>query len=500
MAVQNDVNTPSDVYNKQKDLWVIPRALMGGTREMRRHGEKLLPKDAAETPTDYSARLNRSTLFNAFRKTVKDMTGKVFQKAVMLEDDVPDQVKALAENVDLCGRHLNVFARDCFFDAMQLGIGYIVTDMPPSVRGPNGEVATLAAEQAAGIRPYLTYVRCEDLIGWQSQLVNGLEVLTQIRIREHPMVADGPFNEKAIDQVRVLSPGAWQTWRRGNTPETQSNWFLFEAGTSSITDTIPIAPIYINRTGFMTAEPPLEDLADLNVAHWQSQSDQRNLLHVARVPILFGAGFTADDKIVIGANSMIRNNSADAKLTYVEHTGAAINSGNMDLENLQFQMQTQGLQLLVPSPGQTATGEIRDDAKENSPLAMMANALGDALEMSLGFMAEFMKCAVVPANNKGGKGGGSVAVNTDFGVSIGAADLQLLLNAVNGGKLSEETFWSELQRRDVLSSSFDPEVEADRLASAAPTFTAPSPMNLAGSNQPGVTANGDPADDGAVDE
>jgi hypothetical protein len=40
------------------------------------------------------------------------------------------------------------------------------------------------------------------------------------------------------------------------------------------------------RCAFGDGEPPLLDLAYLNVKHWQSQSDQDNILHIARVPIL----------------------------------------------------------------------------------------------------------------------------------------------------------------------------------------------------------------------
>jgi hypothetical protein len=41
---------------------------------------------------------------------------------------------------------------------------------------------------------------------------------------------------------------------------------------------------------------PLRDLAYLNVKHWQSQSDQDTILHVARVPILaISAGTTTRD-------------------------------------------------------------------------------------------------------------------------------------------------------------------------------------------------------------
>jgi hypothetical protein len=132
---------------------------------------------------------------------------------------------------------------------------------------------------------------------------------------------------------------------------------------------------------------------------------------------------------------MMRSSNENAKLSYVEHSGQALGAGREELKDLEFQMQTMGLQLLVPQPGgKTATGEIRDDVKENSPLAMMATALGDAIEQALEFMAQYAGL---------GEDGGSVVVNTDFGVHAGGEDLRFLLDATNAGHLSKETFWSD---------------------------------------------------------
>ena len=203
----------------------------------------------------------------------------------------------------------------------------------------------------------------------------------------------------------------------------------------------------------MRGAPPLEDLADLNVAHWQSQSDQRNILHVARVPILFGAGFEATAKIVVGAGTMARSTDPAATLSYVEHSGAAIGAGRDDLKDLETQMQVMGLQLLLPSPNKTATGEIRDDVKENSQLAMMAKALEDALEGALGFMAAF--------EGGGEDAGGSVTVNTDFGVaSRDAADLRALTEAARDGHITAATLVRELKRRGVLGDDGEGGTEA----------------------------------------
>lgn len=476
-----DVNTPTEEYVRHAEMWKLPRTLMGGTKAMRAAGRTYLPQEAKESDDAYKARVARSTLFNGFRKTVKDMTGKVFTKNIVLKPDVPAQIVGYAENIDLAGRHLNVFARDVFFDALQPGIGYILTEMPaPLAQGTGraGEV-TMADEQAAGRRPYLIYIKAEDLIGWQSTIINGVVTLTQARIREVANVPDGLFATKCVPQVRVLTPGKWEIWREITEGADKGKWAKVSEGLTSL-KVIPLAPVYINRTGFMTGEPPLEDLADLNVAHWQSQSDQRNILHVARVPILFMAGFQAEDAIEVGASSAVRSSDASSKMEYVEHSGQAIDSGDKDLKNLEFQMQTQGLQLLVPQPGgKTATGEVHDDIKENSQLAMMAGALGDAIEQSFGFMALYMKLPEIK--------GGSVVVNTDFGISASAAlDIPNIIAAKNAGIYDLQTTIDEFKRRGFTAEDVDVEVLKARVAEEAPPLDsgAGKGMNLDGGPPP----------------
>ena len=71
-------------------------------------------------------------------------------------------------------------------------------------------------------------------------------------------------------------------------------------------------------------ELPLLDLAWLNIAHWQSSSDQRHVLTVARFPMLAGSGVPENTNVVVGPDRMLTTPNADGKFYYVEHTGAAI--------------------------------------------------------------------------------------------------------------------------------------------------------------------------------
>lgn len=430
------------------------RALMGGTTAMRAARTTYLPQFAKESKPAYDVRLAASWLFNGYRKTVKDMTGRVFSTPVEISEG-DQRLKDWSENIDMQGRDLSTFARQVFEDGLAgPGINWIMVDAPQR----EGTV-TQAQAQAQNLRPYLVHLKVEDVLGWRSEVVDNVTTLTQIRIAEKITERDtlDEFKDTTVDQVRVLDrlPAGVQTrlYRKGK----DAKWALYQPETlNTAIKEITVVPFYANRTGFFTGEPMLDDLADINIAHWQSQSDQRNILHYARVPILFGAGMDSKATITIGATEAVMATDVNAKLSWVEHNGKAIEAGRVDLKDLEFQMETFGLQMLTArTNAQSATGEALDANKETSQLAMTADALKDALEQALQWMGLY----------GGFDAPVEVEVNKDFGVSfMTAQEVSALLQAVKDGALSRETFVKELIRRGVLRSDLDPDEEADRIA------------------------------------
>lgn len=454
------VSTPTAAVLAMAEARRLPTALMGGTKAMRAARVTYLPQEPAESKAAYDVRLARSFLFNGYGKTVRDMAGKVFARPIAVGDDVPADIVGYLENIDLAGRNLDVFGHDVFAHALDAGIGYLLVEMDPAPVDNAGRVRviTRAEQKAANRRPWLVHIKAADMIGWRSELSNGVERLTQVRFYESVTEDDGEFGEAPIRQIRVFSRSGervtWATYRKDAIGE---NWSKHADGVVTINE-IALCPVYVNRTGFMQGMPPLSDLAEVNLAHWQSQSDQRNILHVARVPILFGSGFSEESgPMEVGASRMLTTSDVGAKLTYVEHSGAAIEAGRQDIQDLEAQMRVLGLELLVSKPGgMTATGEAIDQAKMNSTLAMMANALKDALEQALGFMALY-------AGLSRDQGGGSLTVNTDFSVSLrGAQDISSILAAMKDGLISRATGLRELKRRGFLADDIDEAEEVER--------------------------------------
>jgi len=460
--VANEVAKTCAAYDGMQPGWKLPRTLMAGTRGMRSAGRMYLPQEPAESDKAYVNRLSRSTLFNAYKRTVGGITGKVFSKDIVLGDDVPEEMADWSEDVDLMGRNLANFSRDVFKDGLQTGLSYILVDMP-SGEAPKNK----AAEKELNRRPYFVHIKAEDMIGWKTETVHGKETLAQIRFREIATVADGEFGEKTQERIRVMWRDRYEVWVKVETKTaTDEEWAIDpeQSGVVSLGE-IPLAVFYAARTGFMTAEPPLEDLAYLNEAHWQSASDQRHILHVARVPILFGRMLKGTDEagnqIEIGPNRMVASEDKDGDLKYVEHAGAGIDAGRQDLLDTEDRMRVMGLEMYMPKSGtQTATGKAIDSAEQNSVVKTMALSLKDTLEQAFVYMAKWA----------GLKDGGSVIVNTDYLAMTGqmAHEVTALFNMRMAGEVSQSTFWAEMVRRGVFMDDFNAEAEQEALGEEAP--------------------------------
>lgn len=435
----NSVDSTSSLYDFMAENWKLPLTLMDGERAMKEANILYLPREPMETEPQYINRLNRSTLKNYFSWAVENHTGRVFKKPIVFSEDTNSIIFKYNDNLDLMGNDADTFYKEVFRDMLIKGVSYVYVDYPR-----NTDDLTLADELENDFRPYCVHIKAEQVINAVSGMVNSRKVLVRAHILETVTIPENKWGYRNIYQIRVLYPGSWELYRRGGS-EGSNTWDLFDSGETSL-DYIPLIPLYGKKIGFFGGVSPLQNLANLNRAHWQSLSDQMNITHVARVPILFGTGFDESDSLTIGSKSAIMGPN-ESQLVYVEHTGKAIESGMNELRDLEDRMMLESLELLdEKSSGGTATSKSLSVSDINCSLQDLAIKLQKMIIRVNDIMCDWEGIERI----------GTVIVNVDFGLQLrDGSEANILLKMRQNQSISINTFHKEMKRRGVLSPDFD---------------------------------------------
>lgn len=486
---------------------IVLRALRGGTSAMRDLGTVLLPADLREQERwmDYWERLNRTHLFDAYNQAIANITARPFQKAVKITgfEELDPDLQKLSTDCDRNGLSLTAFARRLKATLIDRGVCHFMVDMPSISKTKLGRDATHADEMDLDVRPYFYEVHPDNLIDWAYRRdATGRKVLAYIQIYDEATERDARTGKETTKQrIKFWNEQEWQVWERDVSPTQPSQqttkpngsplggldlpklaaqawnraqgepagspsaYRMVEQQTHGL-GTIPLVTINVNPFGQdkLVARPPLMPLAWLNVEHWQSRSQQANILHFARAPLLKGKGCDPDivdgtKPVVLGAGAKVFSRNNDFDLNYVEPNGSAIIEGKEDLKGLEDKMKAMALEPLMMVAGgqrQTATGVASDEVRTQAP----AQAWIEAEEMGLyqGFtLAAKWKGASLPE-----RPGFNISIFRDIGLlARSAQDLTTLDAGRARGDISMRTYWKGLQERGVLDAEFDPDQEEE---------------------------------------
>ena len=269
-ASGDHVNSPNTAWKNQEPHWVLIEDLLGGTYDMRKKHRRYLPQEPRELDDAYDNRLARSVCPPYYQRLERMLAGMLTRKPVRLID-IADVIREQLFDVDLQGNDLNVWTYETARKMIRYGHVGVLVDAPAS--GQNG-------------RPYWVSYTPREILCWRTELQDGEEKFTQLRLLENVIEPEGLYGEKEIQQVRVLTPGAFEVHRRDDKGEFK----LFDEGKMSLSD-IPFSVAYANRINVMESRPPMEDIAELNLKAYQTQSDLDNQLHISAVPMLAFFGF-----------------------------------------------------------------------------------------------------------------------------------------------------------------------------------------------------------------
>lgn len=425
------------------------RTLMGGTKAMRAAGELYLPKALRETDETYERRLKVTVLRNFYRQTLTGLAGKLMRNGLRVDtsaaDKPPAEMETWLANIDNAGTPGDVMFKRAFVWAVRDAAMWLYAAYPKT-----GGKQTLADEREKNIRPYLLPLSIWDVNGMRwSRGPNGSKVLDQFRYQMVSEEPDGQFGKRDVTTIRVIEPTLIRDFRQN----AKGEWALFDESMNTL-GRVPINRIASDMDEDAHPRGGMNDLADLNLEHWQVRSDQRLALRMNSFPILFGAGIAALPPV--GPESAVLADDAGASLAYVESTGAALTAGRQELVDLEDAMRAMGASYQAKGSVQRSATESTIDMREANSAAQ-----GWAINAKRGFEAAMDDMAELASKGKGPGAGGILRIDTDSLVaSFDAAALAELRAARVSRDISRETYLGQLKRWDVLPDDFD--IEHDK--------------------------------------
>ena len=432
-AAVSQVNDPNHAWLNQEPHWGLIEDLLGGTYEVRRRHRRYLPQEPRELDEAYDNRLARSTVPPYFVRLERMLAGMLTRKPVRL-NDVSDTIREQLFDVDLGGNDLNVWCYETARRCIRYGHVGVLVDAPAD--GSNG-------------RPYWVSYTPREILGARFELEDGAQKLVQLRLAEKVIVADGDYGEKQVEQIRVLTPGAFEIHQR----DDQGEMRIVDEGTTSLSE-IPFSVAYSNRVNVFESRPPLEDIAELNLKAYQIQSDLDNQLHISAVPMLAFYGFPSSAEEVSAGPGEAIAFPADGRAEYIAPPSDAFASQFQRLEQLEKQINELGLSAVLGQKLSAETAEAKriDRSQGDSTMMVIAQNMQDMIDNCLRFHADYLQESQA----------GSCFVNRDFlGQRLEATDIQALLQLYTAGTITQETLLTQLHEGEVLGDDFDVEEEIE---------------------------------------
>jgi hypothetical protein len=294
------VSTPCKAYSDNFPKWDRIRDAVAGTDAIKAKTTQYLPDPDPTDTSDagrarYKSYLHRAKWYGVTGQTVEALVGLVFSKPTT--SNLPRLLETIKDNADGQGLTLDQFGKKLLTETMQYARAGILVDFPKT------ETATSVADvQAGNVRPKLAFYSTFDIINWRTKSQGSSVFLELVVLKEtHSTVDAGGFGVKEEEQYRelvLLEDGYhMRVWRKGSGDGAVFSVVEDLAPTGADGkkfDRIPFVFIGAKSNTPDVDKPPLLDMADLNIGHYNDSADYQEAVHILGQPQLIMTGITKD--------------------------------------------------------------------------------------------------------------------------------------------------------------------------------------------------------------
>lgn len=453
--------------------WIKVRDCIEGDEAVKAKGTEYLAALTSQDmmtmqgETDYAAYRDRALFYDAPDRTAKALAGAILRK--IPDVNWPEGKKDLLKDITREGDSLNEL------------VGTVVEESVGLSR------IALLVDAVDGGLPFITTYYASQITNWEEDTINGRKVPVRIHLKEESLVAD-PDNEfgwKTSTQYRVLLLGfvvgdgeeignepvyIQEVWTR---PNDKGEFVKTETiiptmiGGRTLSE-IPIEIINPSRTGLSPEKPPILGLCNIALSHYRNSADLEHGRHWTALPTAWAAGFpTKDDDgktvtFLVGAEAAWITEEPQARAGYLEFSGKGLGHIAEGMASKERLMAVLGARMLEEQKtGVEAAEAIKlRQGGEQSVLARISGVVSEAFTKTL----QRLHLWLSPSETEVG-----LVLNSDFNFSgITPQELTALVQAMQSGSMSWNTFFWNLQRGEMVPEGRDEEEEAMLLAEGIP--------------------------------
>jgi hypothetical protein len=466
----NDVTFTRPEYDAAQSRWRLVRDVCKGSETIKAAGDLYLPRPnstdiSADNKARYEDYKKRAVFYNATGRTKHSLVGAAFRTWPTLT--VPGALDYVAKDIDGQGVSIYQQSQSVTGHLLEVGRHGLLVDYAAVQAG----TVSKADEQSGRARANIASYPAEAIINWKTRQVGGQHLLCLVVLRETVDVdTDDGFGSEQKVQFRVLRLD-------GSGVYTQEVWEESSKESSRIVE--PFAPL--NGIGqpwrvipfqFLGSEnndssvddSPLYDMAEINIGHYHNSADYEDSAYFAGQPQFWIAGLDEAWRDHLEAAGIYVGSRAPLTLPKDGSCGFAQPEPNTlvkeAMDAKKGDMVSLGARLIERgSAVKTATQADNDSAAEHSVLSLIVSNVSEAYTQCLAWMAEFSNAS----------GETIYKINQDFTqVSLDAAIMSALFNAVQAGRVPESDFWQYLRDRGVIDAEkTDEEIRGELESSPA---------------------------------
>ncbi len=483
------VQTPHKDYTATIARWTKCRDVYDGAHAVKAKGDTYLPRIGAhkDDAEKYHAYKQRAVFYGGTRRTVQGLAGAIFQKELTFE--APTEVEKHLDDITLTNTPIGMVALDATHEVFLTGRYGILVDMAAS---PDPDEAEAPTSPKNPVRPYWVCYRAEDIISWRTERIDGNEVLTRVVLREMVEVQneDDEFIMDEIEQYHVLELVEGVYWQSIYQQAKNGEWEVIDEPVAATRrkktlDFIPFIPLSPDSVSIDVKRPPMEDVADLNISHYQTMADLEWGLHWTALPTIWIAGHAGKttDPLPIGSGVALKL-VKEGRAGMLEFKGEGLKQLVTSELDKRKMMATLGARMLEDQPAiqETATAITMRHAGEHATLRTVASAIQAGLTMALQIHTWWLANDPKPSDVKA-----SISLNKDFlNIRGTPEEIKALLLLWQSDAISYNTFYAELQKGEWGRADIDADAEKKEIENEVEMRRKEAEENMPPALEPGA--------------